>query len=298
MSHKYSIIIPHKNIPHLLKRCLSSIPDSDDFQVIVVDDASNSVVEVSSLVQSFRNAELILTAEGKGAGFARNRGLERANGKWVLFADADDFFGQLAFEIINAHYDDSADIVYFASDSIYSDSMKHSPKLDKRKRVIEKYKNNDRKINEFCRYFQTEPWGKMIKRDLIEKYCVKFDETPLANDYYFSILTGYYANKIIFDNRVIYMYTEREGSLSHNYSGDEKTLFTRLKVYLQVQNFLDNHNVPYVPFYRYSLSEFLKDNNFSKIVESFWELNAISKIYVYYRYIKGKIYQYTYGVNL
>jgi glycosyltransferase involved in cell wall biosynthesis len=37
----YTIIIPHKNIPDLLKRCLDSIPEQDDRQVIVVDDNSN-----------------------------------------------------------------------------------------------------------------------------------------------------------------------------------------------------------------------------------------------------------------
>lgn len=37
----YSIIIPHKNIPHLLVRCLDSIPQKDDVQIIVIDDNSN-----------------------------------------------------------------------------------------------------------------------------------------------------------------------------------------------------------------------------------------------------------------
>ena len=34
----YSIIIPTKNIPNLLHRCLNSIPTREDIQVIVVDD--------------------------------------------------------------------------------------------------------------------------------------------------------------------------------------------------------------------------------------------------------------------
>lgn len=38
----YSIIIPHKNIPQLLQRCLDSIPIRDDVQVIVVDDNSDT----------------------------------------------------------------------------------------------------------------------------------------------------------------------------------------------------------------------------------------------------------------
>ena len=39
-SFRYSIIIPHKNIPELLIRCLNSIPDREDIQIIVIDDNS------------------------------------------------------------------------------------------------------------------------------------------------------------------------------------------------------------------------------------------------------------------
>ena len=37
----YSFIIPHKNCPVLLNRCLDSIPIRDDVQIIVVDDNSD-----------------------------------------------------------------------------------------------------------------------------------------------------------------------------------------------------------------------------------------------------------------
>jgi glycosyltransferase involved in cell wall biosynthesis len=41
MEINYTIIIPHKNIPHLLQRCLDSIPRRNDLQIIVVDDNSD-----------------------------------------------------------------------------------------------------------------------------------------------------------------------------------------------------------------------------------------------------------------
>ncbi len=45
----YSIIIPHKNIPLLLQRCLDSIPQREDIQIIVVDDNSSSdIVDFSN----------------------------------------------------------------------------------------------------------------------------------------------------------------------------------------------------------------------------------------------------------
>jgi len=88
----YSIIIPHKNISQLLERCLRSIPSREDLEIIVVDD--NSSHEEIANIKHFQSQPdipdflLLLTSEGKGAGFARNRGVERAKGKWVVFADA------------------------------------------------------------------------------------------------------------------------------------------------------------------------------------------------------------------
>lgn len=37
----YSFIIPHRNVPHLLQRCIDSIPKRDDIQIIIVDDNSD-----------------------------------------------------------------------------------------------------------------------------------------------------------------------------------------------------------------------------------------------------------------
>lgn len=90
----YSIIIPHYNVPELLQRCLNSIPNLPSFQIIIVDDCSDGkIVDFRCFPGMEReNVKCIFLKEKHGAGFARNLGLRYACGKWVLFADADDFF--------------------------------------------------------------------------------------------------------------------------------------------------------------------------------------------------------------
>lgn len=89
----YSVIIPHKDIPCLLQRCLDSIPPRDDVQIIVVDDNSSpDIVDFAHFPGRDRtDVEILFTKEGGGAGYARNCGLAGAKGKWLVFADADDF---------------------------------------------------------------------------------------------------------------------------------------------------------------------------------------------------------------
>lgn len=52
-----------------------------------------------------KNTEVLFTKEGKGAGYARNIGLSHARGKWIIFADADDFFTADCFTILNEYMD-------------------------------------------------------------------------------------------------------------------------------------------------------------------------------------------------
>ena len=113
----YSIIIPHKNTPELLQYCLDSIPVRDDVQVIVVDDNSDvNIVDFEHFPQwEGKDYEVYPTKEGKGAGYARNIGLEHARGKWILFVDADDFLLSSMGEVFDAEKDTDADIVFFSS---------------------------------------------------------------------------------------------------------------------------------------------------------------------------------------
>ena len=85
----FSIIIPHRNIHTLLQRCIDSIPARDDVQIIIVDDNSDpNIVDFDNFPgKNNPQVEIYLTKEGKGAGYARNVGLDHAKGKWLLFAD-------------------------------------------------------------------------------------------------------------------------------------------------------------------------------------------------------------------
>ena len=115
----FTVIIPHKNTPVLLQRCLDSIPLRDDLEVIVVDDDSDpAIVDFDHFPGKERkDTTVIFDKSGKGAGHARNIGLEHAKGKWLLFADADDYFYPEAFYELDKFKDSDYDIVYFYCNS-------------------------------------------------------------------------------------------------------------------------------------------------------------------------------------
>ena len=130
MHPTFSIIIPHKEIPDLLMRCLQSIPVSEDIQVIVVDDNS---ADADTYLERYPELsrpylEFIRTTKGGGAGYARNVGLDHAKGKWILFADSDDFFVEDMYDIICSYVDSETDVIYFKSNSVLSADINREAK--------------------------------------------------------------------------------------------------------------------------------------------------------------------------
>src|SRR5699024_11398178 len=89
-----SIIIPHYNSTFLLAKLLRSIPYNSAVQVIIIDDNSDEFYQSELYNLQLKNNVAIYTNESntKGAGASRNIGLEKAVGKWLLFADSDDYY--------------------------------------------------------------------------------------------------------------------------------------------------------------------------------------------------------------
>ncbi len=244
-SPKYSIIIPHYNIPNLLERCLYSIPRRDDVQVIVIDDCSNedSVSYLKNNLEStFPNVHFIYQELNGGGGICRNEGLAQAKGEWLLFADADDFFSDELSSIFDKYHSlesDDIDIVYFRVGCVLSDDItKHSKERDFNQWRVDEYLSSGEE--RVLRFLHSEPWGKMIKRDLVNKFDIKFSETKVCNDYYFSAITGYHAKVIKADEQYLYYVTVRDGSVSYRTDSVEK-ITTRIRVAASVDVYLNKH---------------------------------------------------------
>ena len=243
VSPTFSIIIPHKDIPDLLMRCLRSIPVSEDIQVIVVDDnsvgADTYLERYSELSRPY--LEFVRTTKGGGAGYARNVGLEHAKGKWILFADADDFFVDDMSEIIYSLVDSEADVIYFKNKAVLSDniSIRANRSSYLNVRIDQYLADGDEWPVRFKTYV---PWCKLIKRNLIVKNNIRFDELMYSNDVYFSLLTGYYSKIIEVVTRVLYVVTARSNSLAANFCSKPGELEQRAEVAFRRDVFLLQHD--------------------------------------------------------
>lgn len=199
----FSIIIPHKNCPHLLQRCIASIPKRNDLEVIIVDDNSDSdIVDFEHFPWLGKNnINVIFTKEGKGAGFARNVGMKHASGKWLLFADADDYYTSEFNKLLDfLQTEDNIDIVYFNANSEKSQTRI----LDD---AMSKYSDGDVDVINTIKYNCWTPWNKVFLHSYIASLNLQWEEIPFANDAKFVLLAGYYTEKIDVVNLKCYTYT-------------------------------------------------------------------------------------------
>lgn len=215
----FTVIIPHYNIPDLLMRCLESIPVKAGIQVIVVDDCSSDFNSYKSKYSqlSRQYLEVYSTPRGGSAGRARNIGLEHAKGDWVIFLDADDFFENVE-DIFGEAVRRDEDVIFCGYKSVYSNDLSKPAGRDFYYDTIKRYLETGDESE--LRYKYEALWGKIIKRSFIEKYHIRCDVTKYGNDVNFSAQCGLYAKSIGVIDKVLYVVTQRDGSLASSQFGD------------------------------------------------------------------------------
>lgn len=214
--YRLSIIIPHYNIPDLLEKLLDSIPNRDDIQIIVVDDNSDERVDQLNTVikrNQDRNLELYFGSDKKhGTGLCRNVGLDHAEGQWVLFADADDFFVDGWFEKLQNFFDSDFDLVQFVPTSLNLDTgeqdTRHQMYVDK---VMPYVKHPTHETELIARYDIASVCLKLFRRAFLVKNQLRFIDN-FAEDIVFSAQCAVKCEKFGCTDAVVYCITRRDGS--------------------------------------------------------------------------------------
>lgn len=211
----YSFIIPHKNSLQLLKRCLSSIPIRADIEVIVIDD--NSTLENRPQKERIDETVVLLNEnESKGAGHARNIGIQLARGKWILFADCDDYYAPDFIKYLDLYKNKEYDIIYFGAYINYDiEKRTWKKKFPYYQFIYEYLKNPNNRFNtNNIKYGINAPWNKMFSKKYIHSISAQFEEIPKGNDIYFVHYCGFHTNNITVINENLYYYIKNKDSIT------------------------------------------------------------------------------------
>ena len=186
MNMRYSFIIPHHNNPVLLNRLIDSIPQREDIEIIVIDDNSDELKKPKNLRNDCQ-LFFISASESKGAGKARNKGLDLAKGDWLFFADSDDLYVDGFIDVVDSVKKDELDILFFDVFYTWEEDKKKEHWSQRYSPSIQNYlKNpNSKYWLLMVKHVIQGPWNFAIRSEYVRKIGARFEEIPKGNDAYF-----------------------------------------------------------------------------------------------------------------
>lgn len=219
-----SIVIPVFNVENYIDECIRSIVNQNDsnYEVILVDDGSsdNSLKlckqwsEKNNRINIFRNPK-------RGVSSARNYGISKSNGDYIIFLDSDDRLTSNALKIFRKYIEESYDFIMGTYNSIYIDSniIIHHNSIPFDGMIEEFIFNIDTYLN--LSLLQGPCW-KAFKASIINENKLIFPENiSYGEDAFFVYNYLQKCKKVKITVDVLYEYTIRKKSLSHGFRPDK-----------------------------------------------------------------------------
>lgn len=180
---KYSVIIPVYNAEDTISRCLDSLLQGipENTEMIVVNDGSvdNSGLICKEYLDKYPQIRYF-EKRNEGVSSARNLGLDRATGEYILFVDSDDFVEKNYWKIINATLDEyHPDMLQFG----FRECGETFNERNTGAYNIETDIDIAKKINDAIQtYMFSALWARVYRRNIIEKYHLRFKEKLMVGE--------------------------------------------------------------------------------------------------------------------
>ena len=212
MSALVSIIVPVYNLEGYVENCIRSLMKQtyENIEILCIDDGStdNSATVIKKLAEGDQRVKYIYKENG-GVSSARNKGLEVANGEYIMFVDGDDYMHFQAVEIfVNSIEKSKFDVVC-------STEIKTSI-TNERMSQITNYRCEETDHEGLFSYkyesvLGKSVWGKIFKNDVAKSvnFIEKISNGEDAN-YFIRILCKDATVGVI--DRNLYYYYSRENS--------------------------------------------------------------------------------------
>lgn len=236
-----SVIVPVYNVEKYLPQCLDNLLRQNflPFEIICVNDGStDSCSEILRRYAAKDRRIHLICQNNRGLSAARNAGLKKAKGQYVLFVDSDDFLhpetlSSLYRQIIHCN----ADICIFGYFPYDDDGVKTA------NLPAAHYRKNENSTFTYQQiigqiFSRVAVWCKLYRLDFIRKHKIEFPEGLVFEDVIFHIKTITSAEKICLLNRPLYYYrTDNTASITH-VSAATSQLFDIVEAFDMVYKYL------------------------------------------------------------
>lgn len=213
---KISVIVTIYNIEEYLRECLDSILNQTykNLEIILVNDGSTDSSGKICEEYAERDARIkIVNKSNSGLCDARNWGLEAATGDLIAFVDGDDYILPDMYQILLDNLIDFQVDMSICSYEFFGEIGIERPKLEK---------ENTKKMSvlEVLSVLHTKDridfvvsWNKLFKKELYEG--LRYPERNVLDDEPVTYQLHWRAGNVVFTNKRLYFFRQRNDSLTH-----------------------------------------------------------------------------------
>lgn len=279
---KVSVIVPIYNGEKFVLKFVDNIKKQNytNIELILVDDGStDNTWEIIKKCKNEIDNVITIRQRNQGVSVARNNGLRKATGDYVIFVDVDDDFEvNYISKFVQVANENNAEVVLCNYNEIYSNNEIIKKTLPWKNKIL--YNEEIRNILVKKMLISGEDnikglvWRTFIKKELLDKINLKFiPGIKLAEDLLFCIelfsnckkiyiLEDYLYNYHIYSNSSLNRYYE-------NYIYDQEIYYENLKKILKRNDLFNKYENIYLKenskIYSYCISNAIRSNDFHKI---------------------------------
>lgn len=305
---KYSFIVPVYNTEKYLKKCLDSLVNQTykDFEIIVVNDGSTDKSSniISKYQKKYKNI-IVIDKENEGLSMARNRGVQKSSGKYIIFVDSDDYVSNKLLEEVDKKIDDS-DILRF---QIATEDEEYTKINEYHEEGFESMCGYDA-FKYLSSYHFVEPaWCYVIRKNYYIENKFSFKKGVYHEDFGLIPYVIYKARKVKSIDFIGYYYIQRNGSIMNNndYKKTVKKAFDMIEQYktmrlfaknINRKNNLDDYFLSYISNSVIVKARELKKDEKKVYINELKKLNVFDGVLVNTRIRKFKKYLMKHNLNL
>lgn len=209
MNPLVSVVIPVYNCQSYIEKCIRSLLNQkyEQIEIIAVDDGSTDAsADIIRNIQTDNSRIRYFYQDNSGPGKARNKGIEEAKGKYLLFVDSDDYVSDdYIVDLVECAEKNRAELTIAGYTLVYEN--KNTEKVV----VPRKYKQH---ISEEWAYRISSCWARLYLRDFWIQNRLAFHEerTARAEDVPIVLFTNAMAKNISIVKNAGYYYFQHQGS--------------------------------------------------------------------------------------
>lgn len=201
---KVSIIVPVYKSKAFLDKCVSSILNQtyQNVELILVDDGSpDNSGKMCDDYAARDNRVVVIHKENGGTCEARNEGLKRVTGQYLMFADGDDWLAEDCIEYLMSIMKETG------SDMAMTDCVFTTRNLKQNDTDFLKKLTPEQAACEIL-YVKTPvgPWNKLYTTEIVNKNNLTFSVPWFGEGLWFSVMAAQYSHSIAYGHRKVYIY--------------------------------------------------------------------------------------------